>query len=202
MSKPYPWYYAVNDRPVMIVELPGGGADCLVFDFVSGNLRPDRSYFAKVAPGSGGDVDQLTANTFEELLAMCRIDLVHRWCEKMCTLKGSAAELFELFGDGHKPPLPMESDKVEIKPDELAFSTVVLRFPPGVLRRRQIEQKFGAGAEQARAQEFFPHRFRYPVHVPGAKYICALYASTPHKEGGVDAPVITLAFNQEPNRSG
>jgi hypothetical protein len=121
----------------------------------------------------------------------------------MATIRGSAAELLELFGDGHTPPLLLSADKVEIKPDELAFATVVVRLPAGVIKRRQIEQELGvAGVEQERLKEFFPHRFRYPVVVAGAKYICALYVSTPHQDGGVDANVITLAFNQEPNRGG
>ena len=201
MGSAEPRYYAVDGRPVMVLERDGRD-QAFVYDDVSGNFKVDPSYLELVKVESGRDIVELAASRFEEVLAMCRVDLVHCWCEKMCTIKGSAAELFELFGDGHKPPLPMSSDKVEIKPDELAFATVVLRLPPGVLRRSHIEQKLGAGAEQARAQEFFPHRFRYPVVVPGAKYICALYASTQSKEGGVDAAVISLAFNQEPNRGG
>ena len=55
MTKPYPWFYAVNDRPVVLVATPSGGTDCMVFDFVSGNLIPDRSYMSEVAPGSGRD---------------------------------------------------------------------------------------------------------------------------------------------------
>jgi hypothetical protein len=74
MGKPYPWYYAVNDRPVQIVALPDGGADCLVFDFDTGGFTPDRAYFAHVAPGSGKDVDALTAAEFERLVAARRAD--------------------------------------------------------------------------------------------------------------------------------
>lgn len=201
MGSGEPRYYTVDGCPVMVLEREGRD-QAFVYDDVSGNFKIDARYLKLVEPEAGRDVVQVDAQRFEDALAMCRVDLVHHWCTRMCTIRGSAEELFELFGDGHKPPLPMQSDKVEIKPDELAFATVVLRFPPGVLKRWQIEKKFGPGAEQARAQEFFPHRFRYPVVVPGAKYICALYASTPTSAGGIDADVITLAFNQEPNRSG
>ncbi len=72
MAKPYPWYYAVNDRPVKIVQFADGSADCLVFDFATGDFIPDRSYFSQVIPGSGKDVDQLTEAQFERLVAMHR----------------------------------------------------------------------------------------------------------------------------------
>jgi hypothetical protein len=73
MSKPYPWYYAINDRPVKIVQLPDGSTDCMVFDFASGDFLPDRSYFSRVSEtGIGKDVDQLTQTEFEELVAWQR----------------------------------------------------------------------------------------------------------------------------------
>ena len=73
MPKPYPWYYAVNDRPVKIVRLPGGGADALIFDFATGDFVPDRSYFARtMETGIGKDVDQLTEAEFNLLVAALR----------------------------------------------------------------------------------------------------------------------------------
>jgi hypothetical protein len=73
MAKPLPWYYAVNDRPVKIVELPDGGVDALVFGFATGGFIPDRSYFARVSEtGIGKDVDQLTEGEFEALVATLR----------------------------------------------------------------------------------------------------------------------------------
>ena len=74
MDAVYPRYYAVNDRPVQIVRLPNGGSDCLVFDFDTGGFSPDRSYFAHLDPGSGKDVDQLTAAEFERLVAQSRAE--------------------------------------------------------------------------------------------------------------------------------
>jgi hypothetical protein len=73
MAKPYPWYYTVNDRPVKLVELPDGGCDALVFDWVTGGFVPDRSYFARVSETCPGkDVDQLTEAQFEQLVAELR----------------------------------------------------------------------------------------------------------------------------------
>lgn len=63
MSKPYPWYYAVNDRPVKLVELADGSLDALAFDWATGGFVPDRSYFAKTSDPNG-DVDELTEAAF------------------------------------------------------------------------------------------------------------------------------------------
>ena len=46
-------YYAVNDRPVAVVPTADGGEGCVVFDFATGELVPDRSYFEYLIPGSG-----------------------------------------------------------------------------------------------------------------------------------------------------
>jgi hypothetical protein len=67
-----PRFYAVNDRPVSLVPTAAGGEDCLVFDFATGEMLPDRSYFEYVTPGSGRDVDALTEAEFDGRLAACR----------------------------------------------------------------------------------------------------------------------------------
>lgn len=72
MTKPYPHYYAVNDRPVKLVLLPAGEVDALVFDIASGVFVPDRSYFARVSDVSHGDVDVLTEAAFAALIAEMR----------------------------------------------------------------------------------------------------------------------------------
>jgi hypothetical protein len=74
MGTPGTRYYLVNDRPVAIVPTRNGGADCVVFDFATGELVPDRSYFAYLIPGSGKDVDVLTEAEFEARLAACRAE--------------------------------------------------------------------------------------------------------------------------------
>lgn len=73
MAKPFPWYYAVNDRPVKIVQLPDGGADALVLDWATGAFTPDRRYVEKVSgTGIGKDVDQLTESEFDQLVSELR----------------------------------------------------------------------------------------------------------------------------------
>jgi hypothetical protein len=67
-------YYAVNDRPVAIVPTANGGQDCLVYDFASGELLPDRSYFEQVSPGSGKDVDSYSENEFAARVAALRAE--------------------------------------------------------------------------------------------------------------------------------
>ena len=71
----YPRYYAVNDRPVALVPTEDGGLDALVYDFASGELVPDRSYFARVArPGDHDDIDALTEEQFTAAVARLRAE--------------------------------------------------------------------------------------------------------------------------------
>lgn len=72
-AKPYPWYYAVNERPVKIVQLPDGSSDALVYQWATGAFTPDRSYFEKTMDhGPGKDVDQLTKDQFDGIVARLR----------------------------------------------------------------------------------------------------------------------------------
>jgi hypothetical protein len=192
-------YCTVDGRPVMVLER-NGRDEAYVFDDANGNFKNDPAYLSLVDVESGRDTVELAASRFEQVLAACRVALVRRWCEQMSAIKGTGPELAAIFGDGTTLPLPLGAEKVEIRPDALAFATVVLRLPIGVLKRWQVEQTFGAGTEEERIRDFLPHRFRYPVNV-GALYVCALYVSTPSAAAGIDADVITLALNQEPNRA-
>jgi hypothetical protein len=79
MADPFPWYFAVDDRPVKIVASPDGGADALVFDFTTGGFVPDRSYLGRVAEtGVGKDVDRLTEGEFARLVAAHRRPIAAR----------------------------------------------------------------------------------------------------------------------------
>lgn len=89
----YPRYYAVNDRPVKLVELPSGQVDAVVFDFATGGWKSDPAYFSKVS--GGGDVDSLNQADFDSLVAETRF---------MSAAKRHArAIIWEHTGDGETP---------------------------------------------------------------------------------------------------
>jgi len=70
-KKPYPWFYAVNDRPVKFALLPSGELDVLVYDFKTKQLVRDMDYLDKpFEPGK--DVDELTEAQFDALVASLR----------------------------------------------------------------------------------------------------------------------------------
>lgn len=73
-SKPYPWYYAVNDRPVKFVEMPDGGLDALVFDWATGGFVPDRSYFGLVSQPFK-DVEELSKHEFDLRVGLLRVPI-------------------------------------------------------------------------------------------------------------------------------
>lgn len=133
MSKPYPWFYAVNDRPVAIVTTQSGGTDCIVFDFASGNLIPDRAYFSEVAPGSGRDVDELTQQQFANLVAARRVDVLHMWATRLC--RGE-----DLQDTTSLKPAPLGAS--EARADA---SSVELTFPTSVIAKAELEHRFGSG---------------------------------------------------------
>lgn len=77
MTRHYPKYYAVNDRPVKIVQLPDGGADALVLDWSTGAFIPDRSYFGRTME-HGKDIDSFTKEQFDTRVALLRVEIVNK----------------------------------------------------------------------------------------------------------------------------
>jgi len=72
-------YYAVNDRPVKVVEFPDGSSDILVFEWATGAFVPDRSYWEhihKIDPFK--DVDTFTSDEFEKIVAGPRAKALHK----------------------------------------------------------------------------------------------------------------------------
>jgi len=105
MGTPDVRFYAVNDRPVAMVPTWDGGTDCVAFDFATGELLPDRSYFSYLMPGSGKDVDVLTRPEFEARLAVYRAQAaaqavveLRRWAVRLCMTTAAAADLAAALG--------------------------------------------------------------------------------------------------------
>lgn len=155
MSKPYPWFYAVNDRPVAIVETKSGGTDCLVFDFASGNLAPDRAYFSEVAPGSGKDVDSLTQAEFANLVAARRVDVLRMWASRMC--RGE-----DMLSLASQNPPPVGAAEIRV-----TTSSIDLVFPTNIIAKVELEHRFGTSGNDG----------TYGVTEPGANNRCTLSAT-------------------------
>ncbi len=66
MPDKYPWYFALNDRPVMVIETRDGGMDVLTLNS-SGDFVRDLDALASYMRG-GRDVDELTKEEFDALV--------------------------------------------------------------------------------------------------------------------------------------
>jgi hypothetical protein len=173
VSKRYPWFYAVNDRPVQIVELRGGATDCLVYDHKTGNFVPDRSYFEQVAPGSGKDVDELDAAGFGKLVAARRAELVKKLAERMCSAKsGSEQDLLEALGIG-VTPAPLGGVSARVRGGMAPSFEVDL--PAGVLAHGDISARLGEARELPRTGARNSITLWYGVDVPGAPHRCSVF---------------------------
>jgi hypothetical protein len=71
MSRPFPWYFALNDRPVKVVETRNGGLDVITLDMKTGEFVRDHGSLPAYYEG-GRDVDDLTEQEFEALVAKHR----------------------------------------------------------------------------------------------------------------------------------
>lgn len=72
-------YYAVNDRPVKVVEFEDGSADIFVYEWSTGGFVPDRSYWEHIHGGNAfKDVDQLTTEQFTLLVDQLRTQAVRK----------------------------------------------------------------------------------------------------------------------------
>jgi hypothetical protein len=92
----YRRYYAVNDRPVKLEELPTGELTVLVADYATGRLVRDMSYLSRVSDhGIGKDVDSLTELEFEARMVALRHAAAAR--------RHKTAIVWEPTGDGEFP---------------------------------------------------------------------------------------------------
>jgi hypothetical protein len=71
MTERYPKYFAVNDRPGKLVSTADGGLDVIALDMQTGEWVRDYDFLHAVY-GSGRDVDKLTEEEFDALVAKTR----------------------------------------------------------------------------------------------------------------------------------
>jgi hypothetical protein len=184
-------FYTVNDRPVAVVPTADGGADCEVLDFATGEMVPDRSYFAHVTPGSGKDVDVLSEAEFGTRLAECRAEAgaravaqVRQWAQQLCTAAGTSADVTAALGLSGAPPF---RGTVTVDPPPPGYLGIAVTAVPGgkasatlrpagrLLTREILDAGFGAGRELP----IFPDsgdegHVWYRIPVPGAQAQCTV----------------------------
>jgi hypothetical protein len=173
-------YYAVNDRPVELVET-AEGLDCLVLDLRTGNMHPDRSYFARLEPGIGKDVDKLDEAAFNLLLGAHRADRVRSWAEQLCSAPGTTMDdLVATLGVPTSPP-PLGAAEVDL--DDRFDPTIELWLTHGAPARRQLDARLGAAEELVRIHWDSYRVLQYHVAVPGAALQVTVTASFPWDHG-------------------
>jgi len=65
--KECPWYFSLNDRPVMVIDGKDGGLDVLGLDTHTGDFVRDWDAFLAYNEG-GRDIDDLTKEEFDALV--------------------------------------------------------------------------------------------------------------------------------------
>ena len=172
-----------------MVPTAQGGTDCLVFDFATGEMVPDRSYFGYVTPGSGKDVDVLTEAEFEARLAASRAGAgslaarqVREWARQLCAATGTAADVAAALGfPGAAPvadavaldPPPPGYREMEVASSRGRRASATLRPAGRLLTREVLEAGLGPGRELP----IFPDsgdegHVAYRVEVPGVPGQC------------------------------
>lgn len=178
----YPAHYAVNDRPVKLVLLADGRADCLVLDMRSGRLVPDRSYFAAVAPGSGKDVDALAPMEFDALVMVHRARMLRTWCERLCSsASSSTGHILTALGVAIEPP-PLDAEQVHVSGGELV-SYVEFRLPLGALDREALDAALGTPTPVPPLPSAGGTSVVYQVRVPGGRFQVSAFADLHSRAG-------------------
>jgi hypothetical protein len=190
-------FYTVSDRPVAVVPTTDGGADCVVFDFGTGELVPDRSYFGYVTPGSGKDVDVLTEAEFEARLAACRAEAgaqaamrVREWAQRLCLTAGPPADVAAALGlsgpvsrgDVIVEPPPRGWDRMTVTTAGRDGAAIEMRPAGRLLTRAVLDAEFGAGRDlPILPDSWLEGHVGYQVTVPGAVTPCLISAHFRHQ---------------------
>jgi low affinity Fe/Cu permease len=67
VTRPLPWYFSINDRPVKVVATKDGGVDAISIDVRTGEFVRDMQAFRKYYENDVG-IEDLTEAEFEKLL--------------------------------------------------------------------------------------------------------------------------------------
>lgn len=68
----YPRYFVYEERPVVFIETPGGGLDCLACDPRAGDFRREMYYVAEIDFNHGADWDEVSYEAFIPAVEMYR----------------------------------------------------------------------------------------------------------------------------------
>ena len=179
-------FYAVNDRPVALVEGPTGNPECLVFDFVSGNLIPDRGYLEEV---TGGAHEELTQQQFAHLVGEKRVEVLQIWAERLCrAASGSAEDLLTAIGASMKPA-PLGAIEVRVRGGDVGAAKIELELPPNTISKGELDAVLGD------AKTFAPTVLAYEVaqdYAPHRITVFASFADVPKETSSVKTIVLRL----------
>ncbi len=73
----FPWYFAIDDRPVKVIATPGGGMDVLIANLTTGKLERDMQYLAYCFE-PGKNVQRLSEAEFNARMATLKASLRDR----------------------------------------------------------------------------------------------------------------------------
>ena len=73
----FPWYFAIDDRPVKVIATPNGGMDVLIANLNTGKLERDMQYLAYCFE-PGKNVQRLSEAEFNDQMAAFKASLRDR----------------------------------------------------------------------------------------------------------------------------
>lgn len=73
----FPWYFAIDDRPVKVIATASGGMDVLIANLMTGKLERDMQYLAYCFE-PGKNVQRLSETEFNDRLAALRASVSDR----------------------------------------------------------------------------------------------------------------------------
>jgi hypothetical protein len=177
--------HLVNDRPVMIVETADGGADCVVLDWASGSFVIDRTYFTRTIPGYGSDVDGVTSEQMDRLVAAHRIDILQRLAQRIADVTGEEG-FPESVGLARGAP-PFDGDRVEV-----LAGPGLLVIAPRLIARPSLDERFGAPDVAREPDGVLTLVYRVPGTGVPPMGRCAVLAVVPDDDPQGDIALLSL----------